>query len=195
MQLTLPEMIKPGAGRPPRRVAFKGQTMPPVKFTVRIAAVGQYGDPGYTPEHEEIRAGSVWSDGPEAGSVWVCDDQDGAMHAVKSPTPGQVRKSPGMLPYALPSCPPWLAGARIARAEHVRRGGVYRTERKPEGGIRYGITEIRYHSGDCPEADGLERQEARDYGYTIGAVVDVLTGRNEAAHTGYFCRACIYLAN
>jgi hypothetical protein len=195
MQLTMPVMIKPGAGRPPRRVAFKAETMRAIKYTVRIAAAGRYGEPGFRPEHDEIRSGVIWSDGPEAGSFWVRDDQDGAMRAVKLPTAGQARKSPGILAYSLPSCPPWLAGARIARAEHVRREGVYRAENVIMEYGRVRNREIRYHSGDCPEADGLERQEARDYGYTIGAVVDVLIGRNESAHTGYFCRTCIYLSN
>jgi hypothetical protein len=208
--------------KPPPRREYRPKPMDPgqpVTWTARTAGYwtgppqhSGDGEPYWykpgTEWHEPTRsqwAGVIWSDGPAAGTWWVCPDDD-PQHPVVVRRHGR-KFSSEWREGELHEEHGWPGQDGIRRAEAVRRhGSVYATVRQRDPGSHDYFSRSRrpdrvfliWHADpDCPRAAAYERWDGEGYSYsghhTVDSMVDVLAGRVPAYSEPPFCGGCVML--
>lgn len=214
-KLTAEKPIRLRAHKPPaqRDMTFKradaGQPVTWTRVTPgrwTIPATEWRDTPGGTwiPPVTTAMAGVIWSDGPEAHSVWArcvwARCADGAMVALKMPANRNALLAAALSPSEMTAYgDTWWRDA-VRRAEHVRSfGSVFAAvdSVRTSGYGRSARAEeaVTWHCDpSCPDAAGKALSEtAGYYGYGLWDVVDKLTGRTKSSGNEPFCARCIYL--
>ncbi len=162
-----------------------------------------WGEGTWVPGHTVTRSGEIWSDGPYPRSSWVRPDDAPDMVLIRYATPREARWQASITES--PSHPAGWASEAVRRAESVRKHGtVFATvdEIREVWGRGYGPSRteevLTWHADpDCSEAAGKRVQPGwtrERGGWTVNAVVDILTGRTDQRSSVPLCRECIYLS-
>jgi hypothetical protein len=209
-RLTTPEMIKLRPGKPPARREYVPKPADPgqrVTWSREISGHwtgASWGEGAWIPGHTVTRCGEIWSDGPYPRSSWVQPDDAprGDMALIRYSTPREARWQASITEQH--DRPPTWQHDAIRRAENVRRhGSIYATvDELREVWRAYGPRQteevLTWHCDPgCSQSAGKERRPGwtrNGGGWTLHAVVDVLTGRTEQRSAVPLCRECIYLS-